>query len=251
MKKLILIPVLFFTASFIFAQNPQAVIRELTGTVEIKQGSSADWVPARVGDVIERSAVVSTSFRSMAVLAVGSSTLTVRPLTRLSLDELISVNETETININLNTGRIRADVSPPAGGRTNFTVQSPSATASVRGTSFEMDTVSIQVITGAVSFVPSGSVSARPVTVSAGQETWVNTDTGGVVSTMAAAEVTHSLPPLPGQSAGTIPEVGSHPETTTGTLTIGVQHTGSLGVSVQPGGTVNVHITPVVGNSNN
>jgi hypothetical protein len=54
--------------------------------------------------------------------------------------------------MNLQAGRVRVDVKPPAGTRANFTVQSPSATASVRGTSFEFDTRRLNVIEGNVGF---------------------------------------------------------------------------------------------------
>jgi len=233
--------IIFLTAAaHAFAQNPNAVIKEITGTVEIKAGGSANWETARIGDVIRKDTILSTGFRSTAILSVGSSTLTVRPLTRLSLAELLSLNDTETININLNTGRIRAEVSPPSGGRANFTVQSPSATASVRGTEFEMDPVSIQVVTGEVSYAPAASGQGqhgRAVTVSAGQESWVNTETGSAVTPMTAAETTRSVPSLPGQEAGTISDGVTKKDTS-----------GSVSVDVQPGGQVEIEIIPQSGN---
>jgi len=228
MKKLIVILVMLSVAAAVFAQNPTAVIREITGTVELKKSASADWVPAAAGETIDRATIISTGFRSTAILSIGSSTITVRPLTRLSLAELINQNNTEIINIDLNTGRIRADVTPPSGNRANFTVNAPSATASVRGTSFEMDTVSIQVLTGAVSYAPSAAAT-RPVTVSAGQESWVDTDTGSAVSPMAAAETTSALPVLPGQAS-------------TSESAARMENTGSLSVGVQLGGNVNIEI---------
>lgn len=199
MKKLIIVLVLLSAAAFVFAQNPGAVIKEMSGTVELKKSGSADWVSAKAGDTVGRAAIVSTGFKSMAVLTVGSSTLIVRPLTRLSLEELLNRNETETININLSTGRIRVDVNPPAGSKAALTVQSPIATASVRGTAFEMDADSIQVLTGAVSYAPANP-AARPVTVGAGQDSRVDSGTDGALSPMAAAEASQTLPLLPGQS---------------------------------------------------
>jgi hypothetical protein len=194
---------LLFVVSLIItmqATAQTAVIREMTGTVELKSGG-ADWVSAKAGDVIQKAMMISTGFKSTAILSVGSSTITVRPLTRLSLEELINQDETETINLGLSTGRVRVEVNPPAGSRANFNVQTPSSTASVRGTSFEMDTVSIRVLTGAVSYSPVSTI-ARPVTVSAGSETWINPDTGIIQTPMIASQVTRSLPSLPGQTTG-------------------------------------------------
>ena len=233
-KKSALMIVILAAAVSAYAQNPTAVIKEISGTVEIKTDISSDWKSAKIGDVVRKDTILSTGFRSTAILSLGNSTLTVRPLTRLSLAELLSQNDTETININLNTGRIRAEVSPPSGGKANFTVQSPSATASVRGTEFEMDTVSIQVFSGAVSYAPAASGQGqhgRSVTVSAGQESWVNTETGSAVSPMAAAETSRTAPSLPGQESGTISDGITKKETS-----------GSLSVDVQSGGQVEIEI---------
>jgi len=202
MKRTIVLFFLLFAAALVFAQNPEARIREMTGTVELKVPGSADWVPARVGEPIKEATIISTGFKSTAILAVGNSTLTVRPLTRMSLDVLINRNDTETINIALNTGRVRADVKPPAGSRADFSVQTPVATASVRGTVFDMDTVNITVEEGSVKFAPAGDQAPRPVTVNGGQESWVNTDSGTTVSPAVAAESKLTLPALSGQKTG-------------------------------------------------
>ena len=147
--------ILFFAAQFVFsgllfAQN--GVIRELSGTVELKRAGAANFVPARTGDAIAQDTVISTGFKSTALVEIGSSVLTVRPLTRLTLAELRTAEGTENINVNLQTGRVRVDVNPPAGTRTNMEVRGPSATASVRGTSFEFDTRNLAVLHGVVAF---------------------------------------------------------------------------------------------------
>jgi len=204
LSTLLLAMVLLTGAPFAFAQSPTAVIRELTGTVELKRPGSAAWAAANPGDRIDKSTIISTGFKSSATLVVGSSTLLVRPVTRLSLEDLLTQNETETINISLSTGRVRVEV-PPAGARkSNFTVQSPSAIASVRGTSFEFDTTSIRVLEGTVSYASVDGPAARPVKVGAGEESWVDTDTNIAVDPMAAAEINRPLPDLPGEYAGTL-----------------------------------------------
>ena len=232
-----LIILFLIAAASVFAQNTTGIVREITGTVELKANPSANWVLARPGDLLRKDTIISTGFRSSAVLAVGNSTLTVRPLTRLSLEELLSQNDTETININLNTGRVRAEVAPPSGGRTNFSIQSPSATASVRGTEFEMDASSIQVVSGEVSYTPTPSGQngqpGRSVTVSAGQESWIDTDTGKAVTPIAATETGRYLPSLPGQDAGTITYSGTKKETT-GTLNVDLELGGMIIIEIDP-----------------
>jgi hypothetical protein len=151
-----------------FCQN--GIIRELSGEVELKPVGATDFARASTGDTVALNTIVSTGFRSTAIIAVGNSLITVRPLTRLSLAEIQSSGNTENVNLSLQAGRIRVDVSPPAGTRTNLTVQTPNATASVRGTSFAMDTVSITVSEGRVSF---GGTSGPAVMVSGGNASFV------------------------------------------------------------------------------
>ena len=139
-----------FSASFIFAQNAQ--IKEIIGTVELKPAGAAAFVPARIGDTVTQNTVISIGLKSSALLTVGSAVLTVRPLTRLTLAEISSSAGTETLNVALQSGRVRVDVNPPAGTRANMSIRSPIATASVRGTSFEFDTKSVRVIGGTVAF---------------------------------------------------------------------------------------------------
>ena len=198
MKRIFLTSFFIFTAAFVFAQGSDAVINEFTGTVELKRNNSAAWVPAKPGDAISKSTIVSTGFRSMAVITVGSSTLTVHPLTRLSLEEIINQNKNETVNLKLNTGKVKVEVNPPSGTKTSFNVQSPSSTASVRGTSFEMDSNSLQVHTGAVAYSGTGG---KTVMVNAGKKSYVS-ENGSVVSSLAALEAEVAFPVGMSRSSG-------------------------------------------------
>ena len=205
MKKLAIVLIIFSAASFCYAQQeeeqpPFASISKMAGTIELKKSGSSEWIPASAGDTLEKDTIISTGFKSTAILTIGSSVLTVRALTRLSLEEIINQNNRETTNINLNTGRVRVEVTPPSGTRTNLKVQTPSSVASVRGTSFEMDTVKIKVLSGEVGFSSLAGHASRPVTLKAGQESFVNSDTGSVITPMEIENTQRSVS-LPGQSA--------------------------------------------------
>ncbi|MCL2380670.1 MAG: FecR family protein [Treponema sp.] len=165
MKKVFLTVCLMSAAVYGFAQN--GVIRELTGDVTLRHAGSDSFVPAAAGNLVAQDTIVSTGFRSSAIIEIGSSTITVRPITRLSLGEIQAAAGTETLSVNLQAGRVRVDVRPPAGASANFTMQGPSATASVRGTSFEFDARSVRVLEGTVHF--AGGRGA-PVMVRAGGE---------------------------------------------------------------------------------
>jgi hypothetical protein len=191
MKKTLVI-VLVITASVVWAQSPRAVIRALRGTVETKAPGASAWQAAAVGQELERETLVSTGFKSEAVIALGDSTLLARPLTRLTLGEIAAAADSDRIEVQLRTGRIRAEVRPPAGGNVEFTVRSPVATASVRGTSFEFDTFTLRVDEGTVSF--SGADNTA-VYVGAGQISAPDPVSGRTAAPVEAAAA--SAPPPP------------------------------------------------------
>jgi len=200
MKKITIVMLLINTAVLVFAQNPRAFIKEMSGTVELQTAGSTVWTPAKLNDPIKESTIISTGFKSNAVIAVGNSTLYVQALTRMSLETLMNKDQTETVNLNLNTGKMKVDVKPPSGGKTSTSVKSPSATASVRGTIFNLDTISIQVSEGSVSFQPNNDAS-RPVIVNAGQESWVDPASGNAINPLIAAELSLKLPSLAGEES--------------------------------------------------
>ena len=210
---------LLIGAVMVFAQSPQALIRELAGTVEIKKPGSADWTAARAGDQLEKAAILSTGFKSSAVLVIGDSTLMVKPLTRLSLDELLEQDNAETVNLGLRTGRIQASVTPPADHKTNLTVRTPTATASVRGTRFSMNPVSLKVTEGSVWYEPV-SAQGRPTLVNAGQSSRIDTETGNAVNPLVQAEAERGLPVLAGETTASSDEGGTVQTVPKGTVEI-------------------------------
>jgi hypothetical protein len=125
-----------------------ATIAEINGKVEIRQGTDV-WRPAEVGQIVPVGASISTSFNSTALLQVGASEVEVKPLTRVRIQELISEDGVDRSEVDMPVGRISANI---RGGerRTEFTVRSPVATASVRGTSFDFDGVNLDVAEGIV-----------------------------------------------------------------------------------------------------
>ena len=143
----------------------RAVIRDFAGTVEVKLTPAGTWEAAEREQVLTGNSAISTGFRSTALIALGNTLLTVRPLTRLTITELSRSGDAERVDLNLETGRVRAEVQPPASGGIDFTVRSSAATASVRGTVFEFDTYSLVVSEGTVEF--TGTVGS-PVLIDAG-----------------------------------------------------------------------------------
>jgi len=169
MKKSLFLAIFILVSLSAFSQ--EAFIDQLIGTVEIKHPKENSFKTANKGDKLFQETVLSTSFKSFAIVKIGSSIITVRPLTILSLAEIQKQEETETLNVNLQTGRVRVEVKPPAGTKTFMNVSSPSAVASVRGTAFELDTHNIYVNEGTVSFIGN---KGQNVFVRAGENSRVN-----------------------------------------------------------------------------
>jgi len=171
MRKTALVFFLMLFGLSVFAQN--GVIRQLSGTVELKTSGASSYVPAKAGDELSQDTVISTGFKSSALVELGSALITVRPLTRLTLTEIQATAGAETLNVNLQAGRVRVDVNPPAGTKTTMAVTSPIATASVRGTSFDFDTRNLSVNHGTVSFHGN---RGKPMLVSGGSTSQVKDD---------------------------------------------------------------------------
>jgi hypothetical protein len=184
----------------------QGNIRETTGTVEIKNPGAAAFVAAKPGDPVTADTIISTGFKSGAVIVLGSSTVNVRPLTRLTLAEITSAGNAEQVGLNIQTGRVRVEVKPPAGTKTDFTVRSPTATASVRGTEFFFDTVNLTVSEGTVQYAGR---RGRSVPVGAGGSSQIDPVSGRSVDPVAIATAS-LLPPGPaglgtGTGSGNLP----------------------------------------------
>jgi hypothetical protein len=200
MKKIVVLLLCVWGTAGLSAQNAvEAVVREFYGTVELKAPGAVEWTPAIAGQRITQATVISTGFKSTAIIALGNSLLTVRPLTRLSIEELRAA-DTEKVELRLQTGRVRADVTPPSGKKIDFSIRSPSATASVRGTSFEFDGQSLRVNEGRVHIRGSDTTA---VYVGAGHAVFVDTATGRTGSPAEAAR--DELAPPPPAGIETVP----------------------------------------------
>jgi len=150
MRKLVVAFLLMGMSLCVFAQN--GVIKQVSGTVELKRAGETAYVPAKAGDTVSGNTVISTGLKSFAVIEIGSAVINVRPATRLTLTEIRALGNEESLKVDLRVGSVRMEVNPPAGTRASTTMQSPSATASVRGTAFFFDTRNLHVTQGTVLF---------------------------------------------------------------------------------------------------
>ena len=171
------------------AANLTATITEIAGKVECKLPGN-DWQAAKTGDILPAGSLISTGFKSTAILKTESATLTVKPVTRLSLEELIKSEGTTKTQMFLMAGRVKAEVTPKEGEKAEFKVKSPTATASVRGTGFEFDGQNLLVNHGIVQLEAESGVGI-PQFVEGGQFTTLSA-TGTVMTPVAVATVSAS-----------------------------------------------------------
>lgn len=130
MKKICLAILMCFIMFSTFAL--EGVIVDVLGKVEKQSGNS--WVALKKGDKLFAGDVISTGFKSEAVLSIGESVVTVRALTRMTIEQLVEKNQNHVSSVYLDVGSISADIKPVENKRVGFTVKTPAVTASVRGT---------------------------------------------------------------------------------------------------------------------
>jgi hypothetical protein len=145
------------------AADITASVAKVTGKCQIQKGT--DWATLTVGQVLPVGATVSTGFRSELQLKIGPSTITVKPLSRLTVQDLVQSGSDVKTDLYLKVGKISAEVNKDESVATNqFKVGSPISTASVRGTAFTFDGVTLQVSRGMVDFADlRGNVVSVPV----------------------------------------------------------------------------------------
>ncbi len=131
-----LLMLLLTAGSFtLFALDGQVVT--VTGKVDYRDGTGI-WKTLRAGDAVASGTMISTGFKAEATVRLGASILTIKPLTRMSLTQLVEKEDTVDTELYLEVGNVKAEVNPLNSKKNGFTVKSPVATASVRGTVFEM-----------------------------------------------------------------------------------------------------------------
>ena len=130
MKKIVTILVLLAVAFYSFALD--GIVMEVLGKVEKQVDHS--WIALKKGDVLVPGDIVSTGFKSEAVISIGESVITVKALTRMTIEQLYEKNKNHVSSVYLDVGSVSADVKPVTNKRVGFTVKTPAVTASVRGT---------------------------------------------------------------------------------------------------------------------
>ena len=142
-----LILLMIFATSAVSALDGEIVA--VSGKVEYNDGSGV-WKPAKTGGIISAGSIISTGFKSEATVKLGTSILSIRPLTRMTLRQLVERDDVVDTEVYLDVGKVKAEVNSLNNKKNGFSVKTPVATASVRGTVYEVSDREVRVLSGNV-----------------------------------------------------------------------------------------------------
>lgn len=116
------------------ARAQEATIKALDGDVEVQVAPAKDFVAAKVGDKLKAGDFISTGYESLATLAFeDNSEVRVTAMTQLCIDEFLTKENRTKTQLYLRVGSVQAKVKHTASIRSDFSVVTPTCTASVRG----------------------------------------------------------------------------------------------------------------------
>ncbi len=210
MKRILCILIMIAAVSAVSFTQESAVIEEIVGKVEIQQ-RGGNWTAAKSGMTVSTGTLISTGFNSRARITVGLSEIEIKPLTRMSIAEYSRTNTRAKTSLDLKVGKVNAKVKSAEGVRHDFTLRSPTSTASVRGTEFLYDGYSVEVREGTVQLTMTE------------QGTWEVVLEGEVSGGENALLADYDVDPVPGAGEGSAPVVQASAYDVTGTLIVTFQ----------------------------
>lgn len=150
--------ILCFATSLVFsifvmsAENFSAQVISVTGKAEVLSGGS--WKSLSAGDNLNSGDIIQTGFKSGLSLKIKESTVNVSPLTRVTVENLSENAQKDNVSLFVDAGGVSSSVRKASGKKVGFTVRTPVATASVRGTDFSVqngfDSVDVNTKNGSV-----------------------------------------------------------------------------------------------------
>ena len=131
----------------------------------------------------------------VSITFADGSTILVQPMTQISMASLATQRNSVRVRMNIRLGKIAAKVNKGQTEASDYSVKTPTATTSVRGTQFSVQydkqtqATTVAVEEGVVQITPANA-SLRAVSVSAGQQVQVAQNRVGDVTSVESAEST-------------------------------------------------------------
>jgi hypothetical protein len=172
---------LIFLGAGLQAAQPKALLSEIKGKVQVKPVNGA-WTDAKDGMAIDILTTVSTGFDSTAKILLDKNVLTVKPLTRMTVDKIVEESGKVSTTCFLRVGSVSANIKSAEGVKQDFKVMSPYSTASVRGTLFDYDGKNLVVYEGTVRYArgrPTRDIDFSAIGLSGGEGLGLEADFAG------------------------------------------------------------------------
>ncbi|MFH1538750.1 MAG: FecR family protein [bacterium] len=147
------------------AEAVTATLMNVEGDVQVQEEEGAKWRDARDGVRLSDGSSIKTGDDGQAVIAWGlGNVVRVYPLSKVSVEELVSEPDTSdsSSDLSLGHGRVMAQVGKLTSKNSSFNIKTPTAVAGVRGTAFDLDMpegsdeLSVLVLEGSVSLEAGG-----------------------------------------------------------------------------------------------
>ena len=122
-----------------FSAPFEATVVSAKGKTEVQRAGV--WTALTIGNSVSRGDVIQTGFKSELIIKMKNSTVTVSPMTRITVEQLAEKKDKDETKLFLDTGSLRSNVKKTEDRRIGFTVRSPVATDSVRGTEFSIKNI--------------------------------------------------------------------------------------------------------------
>ncbi|SEP96254.1 FecR family protein [Treponema bryantii] len=203
-KSIIIAAVLVVFGTSVFAED--ATVTFVSGKVEVQRGGK--WIALQKGDKVAKAETISTGFQSEAKIKIIDSVMYLGPVTRITLEELSTANQTDNVNVYLKTGTTRSQVKHVDNKRVNYQVHTAVAVASCRGTDWILDdSNTIKGLGGTVEYndTESASRSVGGVLIQANQTAKLddnNNVTPTVSNVVSSAEEVNSTAATAGSLEG-------------------------------------------------
>lgn len=109
------------------------IVTSIAGTVEISKDRGKTFTTATAGTRFEEGNLIMTGGRSSVKLRFSYGDLTVEAATNLRIDKYVNQNNIKKAQLYLNVGTVKAIIKKVANVRSDFSVQTNTTTASIRG----------------------------------------------------------------------------------------------------------------------
>ena len=140
MKRYLLISIFFIlSTSFVFSQKVVAAISSLKGAVMVKPFGSRKYIPAYKGQMLKSSEWIKTKDNVfVAIVFLDGSNIKIKQKTEVQITSYRQTSKELKTTLNLTKGQAWSNVASQ-GDAGEFTITTPSAVASVKGTEFDLE----------------------------------------------------------------------------------------------------------------